>query len=367
MKKILIIFLLFTALMAQDYVSYTNGIVGIVVDKGNGQFAIGKIEGGGVSLIEGYPDDPHYTRLCVKVEDMFFCNEPGIGDEILMLRDSAEVHDNTVSIEWNLGANRVWEKFTTIDEDSLRGFFHIEYLFYNDSPDSVIAGFSEYMNIVVDDCQAPTIVVPGEIIDTEIRYIGEHIPAYCTFFSDYGDSNSHIAQLIPFGREELYMDMLILSDVEYLHPITWEYMPITRPIDNLATFLRWSERTIAPFEFYVTAHYYGIGYPDAGIGNEPLKIAPMNMIIGAPYPNPTNGAVSFKLDIFDFAQEIEIDILDISGRTVRKIHSGKMMPETYYFKWNLKDTYGHDVEAGVYLLTYSTVFEKFSRKVIVVR
>ncbi|RKZ35265.1 hypothetical protein DRQ33_00015 [bacterium] len=367
MKKIyIIVFLILGAIYSQEYVSLSNGYVGIVVDKSTGQFAIGDMSSRGV--IEGYPNDPAYTHFCLKFNESFYCNDTTIGDEHFIIRDSAQVVENTISMVWNVGTNRVWEKFYTLEDDSLTGFIYIEYVFYNDHPsESAIVGFTEYMDIRIGDNDDPTIVLPAQILEIERKFVDFQVPAYWTFFEDYEDTNSFLGQGVPFGREEIYVDAVIFSDVEYIDTITWDYMALARTIDDLAIFMRWNTRVVNPYELYVMGHYYGLGYPDASIQEMLEKLVPSKFILGAPFPNPTNGVTSIKIEILDYNQDIDIEIIDIQGRLVDKIYSGSLKPGTYYYRWDLKDHTGQDVPSGIYYFRVHSNPGVNCRPVIIVR
>ena len=367
MKKILIsVFFIFGFIFAQELVSMSNGRVGIFVDRANGQFAIGDVSGNPV--VRGYPNDPHYTHFCVRFNDIYYSNESSIGDATLSLRDSAQQIENTISIQFSLGSNRVWEKFYTLDESDVSGFIYIEYVFYNDNPtDSAIVGFSEYMDILVGDNPAPTIVVPGDIIRRERKFISAIMPAYWTFFSDYGDTNSFLAQGVPFGRDELYADMVVFSNADSIHDATWDYVALTDSIIDLATFLRWNTEIVNPYGIYIVGHYYGLGYPNAEIEDVLKKLTPARYIIDSPYPNPTNGATNIEIEILDHTQNISLDIFDISGRHIAHLFDGNLAIGKHQFNWDLKDFYGKDVQSGIYYFVVSSGLSKNSRPIAVVR
>ena len=362
----LVFTLFFTSiLLSQDLISITNGQVAVVVDKVTGQFAIGSSDG--VPLIDGYPTDPHHTHICLRMQGHSYSNETGLAEYDFVLRDSAEIYDNTISIVWNVGVRRLWEKFYTLDEDSLRGFIYIEYIFYNDAPDSIYAGMLEYMDVKIGDNDAPTIEVPGEIVDNETSYQYTLVPAYWTFYENYEDTLSNVAWGVPFGTEDIYVDMVSFSDVEYVGEVTWDFMGFGRAINDLATLMRWDELPIEPYAFYRTGHYYGLGYPNVSVEEVLHKLNPSNLIFGAPYPNPTNGAVKIDIEIIDHPQNVELDIFSIDGKLVRTLCSGSCDVGKHTFRWNLCDTYEKSVSSGVYVVKLLSGRTVWNRSIVVVK
>ncbi|MCD6595815.1 hypothetical protein J7L68_09120 [bacterium] len=365
-KFTVIIIFISIIVFAQELVSMSNGDVGIVVDKVTGQFAIGDVSGNPV--INGYPNDPYNTHFCVKFNGIYYSNESGIGDGTFSLRDSAQQIENTISIQFNIGANRVWEKFYTLDEPDLSGFIYIEYVFYNDDPlDSAIIGFSEYMDILIGDNPAPTTVIPGEIIRRERKFVDSIMPAYWTFFSDYGDTDSFLGQGVPIGRDEIYADMVIFSNTDSIYDATWDYVALVDSIIDLATFMRWNTEIINPYGIYIVGHYYGLGYPNAEIDDVLKKLTPARYIIDSPYPNPTNGAAKIGIEVLDYPQNIIVDVFGISGRQVAHIYDGNLDVGKHSFNWNLKDSYGKDIQSGIYYFVISSGPSKNCRPVLVVK
>ncbi len=364
-RIILISIVGFASIFAQDLVSITNGEVAVVVDKVTGQFAIGSADG--TPLIDGYPTEPYNTHLCLRMQGHSYSNEPGLADYDFVLRDSAEIYDNTISIVWNVGIRRLWEKFYTLDEDSLRGFIYIEYIFYNDAPESVYAGLLEYMDIKVGENDCPTIELPGEIIDHEMSYQHSLVPAYWTLYENYEDSLSNVAWGVPFGTEDIYVDMVSFSDVDYVHDVTWNFMGFGRAINNLATLLQWDELPIEPYGWYRTGHYYGLGYPGVGIEEMLGKLNPTSIVFGAPYPNPTNGAIRINVDVIDHPQNVRLDIFAIDGKQVAQLCDKMCNIGKHTFRWNLTDTQGKPVPSGVYIARLLAGRTVWNRSVVVVR
>ena len=356
-------------LIAQDLVSLSNGEVGVVVEKGTGKFAIGDMSMRPV--IDGYPNDPTHTHFCISVNGELYSNEPSLSSTPLVIRDSAQVVENTISMVWYIsGDSRVWEKFYTLDEDSIRKFIYIELVFYNGDPlENATVGFLQYADIKIDDNDNPTIVIPGETFPgIERRFTLSQMPAYWTMFSHYGDTTSFLGQGVPIGRDEIYADELIFSDVANLDTVHWNYTALARPVDDLAMLIRWDEQIVESYDFYVVGYYYGLGYPDAEIREIAQKLAPTHLIIGSPYPNPTNGAVAVKVRVIDHPQNISIKVFDVAGNLVKNVHDGQLAPGEHILRWNLTDLYGKNVNSGVYFIKISYgINSSITKSVVVVR
>ncbi len=368
MRKILpVVFLYVFVCFAIETVSFSNGVVAVVLDAASGKFTMGDLERGGTALIKGFPDTPAYTRFCVRYNGTPICNDSVPGVEFFTLRDSADITDNVLSIEFNLRGNRMWEKFyNDPDIDSLDGFFFIEYTYYHDIIDSALVGISYFADIQIGNNTNPIILIPGESVLFERRFVGSDVPVYWKFFETAADTSSALGMGVSFGRPELCPDFLVFSDLALIQNTTWEHTGVGRPISDLAVFMRWEEQWMQRYDFYIVSHLYGKGYPYAGI-NESRKVLPTHMILGAPYPNPTNGGTSIKVNVLTGAQDIDVDVYDIHGKFVKNLHTGTLEVDEHYFRWNLEDEYGAPVPSGVYLFRVSTGRGTYSRQVMVVR
>ncbi len=348
----------------QELVSLTNGQVVVVVDRVTGQFAIGSASG--MPVIEGFPDDPHHTHLIIRCGGETYSNLPGLADYDLILRDTAAVYDNTLSIVWNVSAMIAWKKFYTLDVDSLRQFIYIENAFYNESPDSVPVGFLEYMDVRVGDNDAPTVEVPGSVFTTECGFAADDVPAYWTLFRNYGDTICDVAAGVPIGRDMLYADRIIFSDVDYVDSVLWDFMPLSRGIDDLAVLIRWDERYLGPYEVYLTGYYYGLGYPNWGVGDTPY-FEPSSFVVSGPFPNPTNGATRICVDVVGPSSPLEIAVFDRAGRLVKVLFDGLCGPGKHSFTWSLEDGGGREVSSGIYFVEVRLGGHVCTRRVAVVR
>jgi len=65
------------------------------------------------------------------------------------------------------------------------------------------------------------------------------------------------------------------------------------------------------------------------------------------WPNPFRGEVRLSLDSQSFV-ELSVEVIDASGRRVRRLHSGKLEPGHTVLQWNGRDGNGRSTAAGVY-------------------
>lgn len=365
LRLIIFSILIFSAILAQDTVTVTNGEVVVTVDRTTGRFAIGGFDG--TPFITGFPDDPTNTHVCIYMDGNTYCNEPGLGDMDFVLRDTASIHGNEISIVWNMGLSRAWEKFYALEEEDLEGFIYVEYLYYNDTPDSHLVGFLEYMDVCVGGNNNPAIEIPGDIVDCERSFMGTAIPAYWTLYEDYDDTLSTLAWGVPFGREEIYADMVAFTDLEFGAGITWNFTALGRAIENLVVLIRWNEVMTGPDQFYLTGHYYGSGYDSVAIAELFAKHPPMQILIGAPYPNPANSATNIEIEVLGHPQYVGLDIIAIDGKQVATLNAGECDAGKHVFRWDLCGRDGNPVPSGVYIAKFSTGRSVWSRSIFVIR
>jgi hypothetical protein len=83
-----------------------------------------------------------------------------------------------------------------------------------------------------------------------------------------------------------------------------------------------------------------VGIQAPGLAGKPIRLA-------APYPNPSRGAVTFALEVFDEGP-VALRIVDVSGRLVRSIElpPGGAGPRTWM--WDGRDASGNVVSPGAY-------------------
>ncbi len=76
---------------------------------------------------------------------------------------------------------------------------------------------------------------------------------------------------------------------------------------------------------------------------------PQVFSLGNPYPNPFNGVVKFSLYMLK-ESVVEINIVDISGRRVARLHRGSLSPGNHQLSWYGKDDHGNSMASGVYYI-----------------
>ena len=76
---------------------------------------------------------------------------------------------------------------------------------------------------------------------------------------------------------------------------------------------------------------------------------PQVFSLGNPYPNPFNGAVKLSLYMLK-KSNVSVDIVDISGRRVFRLHRGNLNPGNHQLTWYGKDDRGNSMASGIYYI-----------------
>ena len=76
---------------------------------------------------------------------------------------------------------------------------------------------------------------------------------------------------------------------------------------------------------------------------------PQVFSLGNPYPNPFNGAVKFSIYMLK-ETNVAVDIVDISGRRVARLHRGSLSPGNHQLSWHGKSDNGSSMASGVYYI-----------------
>ncbi len=354
--------------MSHGTITLSNAFVAVVADENTGQFTIGRFSPTPFPLMQGFPTDPHYSHFCININNITYCNVPGIGDFDLTLRDSMKIYgDNTMSAVWVIGPFTVWEKFYILSPDSIDQFIYIEYEVWNETSDSNWIGILSYNDVRIGDVDAPLINAWGDTFRTEEAYQGSGVPPYVRFLREWPTDFTEVAVAVPFGtRHRLYADEIALIDTADNSAVKWEYNEHSRVINDLIMIVRWNPVELGSYESYLTGFYYG-QWPHDKIEDMPENLLPARFLIGAPYPNPTNGGTSIQIEVLKHSQIVDVQVRDISGRVVTVLYSGEMEPGRHTISWDLRSIEGNFVSTGVYLIQVIANGKGVSRKVLVVK
>ena len=96
------------------------------------------------------------------------------------------------------------------------------------------------------------------------------------------------------------------------------------------------------------------------------QISGRGLELGAATPNPT-GATTTLAFALRRATGVEVTVLDISGRVVRRLAVGARSAGTHLVRWDGRDASGRPAASGVYLLNVRTAADSASRKVVLRR
>ena len=99
---------------------------------------------------------------------------------------------------------------------------------------------------------------------------------------------------------------------------------------------------------------------------EDTGAAPGPVVLLAPYPNPTRAASTLR---FRCPEETnaEMLIVDIRGRLVRRISSGRFAAGLHRMGWDGTDERGRTVASGVYFCRLRVGDKAFQRRIVMVR
>ena len=83
-------------------------------------------------------------------------------------------------------------------------------------------------------------------------------------------------------------------------------------------------------------------------------------------PNPVRENSTIRLSL-DRESPVSVQLIDVSGRRVRELHSGALTAGTHQFDWDVRDQTGQRVASGVYFAVVETGGERESTPLVVVR
>lgn len=88
--------------------------------------------------------------------------------------------------------------------------------------------------------------------------------------------------------------------------------------------------------------------------------------LGRPYPAPTASGVTVPLDLAE-AGPVRLDVVDMLGRLVRRLHDGPLDAGRHDLRWDGRDASGGPAAPGVYVVRLQTPGASASARVTVLR
>ncbi len=111
----------------------------------------------------------------------------------------------------------------------------------------------------------------------------------------------------------------------------------------------WFDKGGVGYAFYLRDST-AVGLTDA---NHPTSSIAFNRILLNNFPNPFNAVTTISLSIM-LSENIDVDIYDISGKKIKSLHRGTLIPGDYLFNWNGTDDNMISVSSGIYLAVATT-------------
>jgi hypothetical protein len=113
---------------------------------------------------------------------------------------------------------------------------------------------------------------------------------------------------------------------------------------------------------YILGNFFGeslAGADDPNASVITLRLDPAR-------PNPGEGATNLR---FALPQSgiVRLDLLDVTGREVRRLVDGSMSAGSHAIDWDGRDGGGHRVPGGIYLIRLQSAGHEVTRKVTIMR
>ncbi len=93
---------------------------------------------------------------------------------------------------------------------------------------------------------------------------------------------------------------------------------------------------------------------------------PRNFALGQAHPNPFSASTTFDFDVPKQA-EVSIEIFDLRGRLVRRVHHSEAEAGRHSLEWDGRAADGREVRSGVYLIRMEGAGFESMRKVVKIR
>lgn len=85
------------------------------------------------------------------------------------------------------------------------------------------------------------------------------------------------------------------------------------------------------------------------------------------YPNPFSNATTITYTLNAYAKDLSVSIYNIMGQEVAKLYSGAQVAGTHNISWNGTDSFGENLESGVYFFTVNDGASQLTQKLMLTR
>ncbi|MBN2356862.1 DNRLRE domain-containing protein [candidate division KSB1 bacterium] len=102
------------------------------------------------------------------------------------------------------------------------------------------------------------------------------------------------------------------------------------------------------------------------VADADAEAMPLSHGLGQNYPNPFNQATTIPVEIHR-PVDVKLDVVDIRGRTVAVIHTGRLNAGTHRFSWDGRDATGRRVTSGLYFSRLQMGDERHIGRMLLVR
>jgi hypothetical protein len=110
--------------------------------------------------------------------------------------------------------------------------------------------------------------------------------------------------------------------------------------------------------------------PPEPVAPVPEKNYPEHFNLAQNYPNPFNPKTKIGFVIANKGEDIpfvNLSIFDVTGKKVKTLHNGFLMPDSYEIEWNGLNEKGDSVAGGVYIYVLNSQGCIQSRKMLLLR
>ena len=85
----------------------------------------------------------------------------------------------------------------------------------------------------------------------------------------------------------------------------------------------------------------------SGTENVNLDLLPEKFLVRDNYPNPFNPITTIQYELPNYSN-VKVTLFDITGRTIKEINFGEMVPGRYAYVWDGTNDAGNLVSTGIY-------------------
>ena len=104
------------------------------------------------------------------------------------------------------------------------------------------------------------------------------------------------------------------------------------------------------------------------VGAKPINeiTLPPSSILQSPFPTPFNATVTVPIRMYEVSG-VSVRIFNLLGQLIATLYKGQLVSGDYSFEWDARDSSGHEVTSGIYIVVVEAETQLDSQRIVFVK